>query len=485
MTSRVSGCARLWRLLLVSAGLLAAACSTTQPPQTPGVVGALSLTDLEAEPGAETESSAIFNDAWWVEIGGAPLDRLVADLQAQNLDVRAAVDRIAQAEAAARAAGALRSPQVSGEIAAGGGRGPNALGDFDWSHNYGLSAAASWDTDVFGARRAAARSAALTAAAAELNAQAVAQSAIAQLAEAYVGAWALGEQIQIAEALAQSFEDTAVLTNERYRTGSQTAGALDTLIARQNAVAARSALPELEALRAVQLQRIDLLLGRPPGSGATVPSVQPAPGALPPTPTSAPADYLRRRPDVAAAALSFQAALADLDVADAARRPSLALTGVIALQNSDLGDLFEADRLITDLAAGLTAPLFQGGRLKADAERAAARASELANAYGQSALRAARDLERALSLSAAYDREAALREDSVAAAELSDQIASERYASGQASLLAVLETRRALNAAQRDLISAREAALSARIDLALAAGGGWGAPLPAHKGPSS
>ncbi|MEO1039556.1 MAG: efflux transporter outer membrane subunit [Pseudomonadota bacterium] len=460
----------------MSAVLLVAACATTETPEPPGVIATLSSDRLEGGQHAVAPSSFIFQDAWWVEIGGAPLDRLVAELQAKNLDVRAAVDRISQAEAAARSVGAVRLPQVSGEITAGGGRGPNAVGGFDGSESYGVSVAASWDTDIFGGRRAAARSAALSAAAAELNAQAVVQSAIAQLAEAYVGAWALGEQIRIAEALAQSFEDTAALTNQRYRTGSQTAGALDTLIARQNEVAARSALPELEALRAVQLQRIDLLLGRPPGSGATVPSVSPAAGALPPTPTSAPADYLLRRPDVAATALAFQAALADLDAAEAARRPSLALTGVIALQNSDIGDLFDADRLITDLAAGLTAPIFQGGRLKAEAERAAARASELANAYGQSALRAASDLERALALSAAYDQEIALREDSVAAAALSDQIASERYASGQASLLAVLETRRALNAAQRDLISAREAALNARIDLALAAGGGWGAP---------
>lgn len=449
------------------------------------MIAVLSGASSQPAPSADAASSFVFGDRWWVEIGGAPLDRLVADLQAQNLDIRAASDRIAQAQAAARSTGARRLPQLSGETSTGSGRGPDGIGDFDWSESYGLNLAASWDMDIFGARRAATRSAALSAAAAELSAQAITQAAIAELAKAYVSAWALDEQIRIAEALAQSFEDTAALTNQRYRTGSQTAGALDTLIARQNAVAARSVLPELQALHAVQSQRIDLLLGRPPGSGATVPTGSPAAGALAPAPTSAPADLLRRRPDVAAAELAFLAAREDLGVAQAARRPSLALTGFIALQSSDAADLFDADRLIVDLAAGLTAPLFQGGRLKADAERTAARASELANAYGQTALRAASDLQRALSLCAAYDREIALREASVAAAELSDQIASERYASGQASLLSVLETRRALNAAQRDLISAREAALNARIDLALAAGGGWGAPQSYHQGSSS
>ena len=185
---------------------------------------------------------------------------------------------------------------------------------------------------------------------------------------------------------------------------------------------------------------------------------------------------------MAAAELAFRAGLADLDVAEAARRPTLAPNGVIALDNSDFGDLFDADQLIADLAAAISMPIFQGGRLEAEVDRAYARARELANAYGQSALSAAINLKNALDLSSAYDVEMALRKESVTAAELSDQIASERYSSGQVSLLAVLETRRALNSAQSELIGATEAALNARVDLALAAGGDWGAPQAYNQG---
>ena len=466
-------------------GLLAAGCSTLPAPETPSVVAFLERDDHGALEQADSDGSALFEDEWWIEIGGAPLDGLVKQLQAQNLDVRAGANRIEQANAIARATRGLRLPQVRADASAGQRRGNNGLGEFEWSEDYSLGASISWDTDIFGAQRAAVRAAALNAAAAELNAQAVVQSAITELSKAYVSAWALNTQIEIAKALAQSFEDTAALTNERYRTGSQTAGALDTLIARQNAVAAQASIPELEALLSVQLQRIDLLLGQPPGLGTIVPPVLPTAGALLSTPNGAPADYLRRRPDVAAAELAFQAALADLDSAQAARRPNLALTGVVSAQNADISDLFDADRLIASLAAGLTAPVFQGGRLKAEAERAAARAEELANAYGQTALRAATGLQNAMALSAAYDQEVTLREQSLAAAQLSDQIATERYASGQVSLLAVLETRRALNASQRDLVSAREAALNARIDLALAAGGGWGGLDSQNQGSSS
>ncbi len=413
---------------------------------------------------------------WWVAIGGPELDAFVAVLTAQNLDRNAALDRIKQADAIVRQATARRLPQVAGDAGVNDSRVITPSGEAVWNDTYTLGASASWDTDIFGGRRAAARSAQLSAEAARLSAHALNQSLIAALATSYVDAWALERQIDIARALAQSFDNTASLTDQRYRDGSQTASALNVLIARQNAAAARAATPELQALLTVRLNAIDLLLGRRPGETRPQLSVSPAAGAgsSPPQPT--PADLFRNRPDVAAADLAYRAALFDVGVADAARWPSLTLAGVASRQTDDVSDLFDLDGFVATLTAGVVAPLFQGGRLKAEVDRAEARARELANTFGQSALTALADVNRAQALLEAYRQEVVLRAQSRDAAALSDQLALERYAAGQLSILSVLETRRALDAAERDLLNAQQNALQAVIDYALATGGAWGAP---------
>lgn len=463
----------------LAAVVLAAGCAT--PPGTPEVdPPAVIAADVSEEPSRVT--ATLVDAAWWTVIGGADLDALVATLLAQNLDLDAARARLVQAEALAKQAGAARLPQVSADAGAGSSRRIGVTGEADWSDVYSVGLSGSWDTDIFGGRRASARSARLSADAADLNARALSQSLIAALASAYIDAWALERQIAIAQALADSFDNTAELTDQRYRDGSQSASALDVLITRQNAAAARASVPELTALLTLQLQAIDLLIGRRPGETPPSISVSLAAGAAPVPPAPAPADLFRNRPDVAAAELSYRAALLDVGAAQAARLPSLQLTGSASRQTDDVADLFDLDDVVASLTAGLIAPIFQGGRLKAEVERAEARARELSNTFGQAALSALADVERARALFAAAQDEITLRETSLEAAILADRLAQERYATGQLSLLSVLETRRSLDSANRDLLTAQQDALNAAVDFALAAGGAWGEPVgePTH-----
>ncbi len=461
------------------AALSAAACATAPDYAPPAVVETIAAADTDWA-GADLIALNASADvsAWWRSFGGAELDALVVTLNAQSLTLEAARERIAQARARTRQARAGRLPQASLSLSGGQSGSRGFSGEVDWDEIYSASLSTSWDLDVFGAERNAQAAARLSEEAAALSARSTAHLLSAEVVRAYVSAWTLSERIAIQTELAESFRETAELTDARYRAGSQSTGALDVQIARQNLASAEAALPELKASLAVQVQAIDVLLGRRPGETTLTFALAPIDQGLAPLSPRAPADLLRRRPDVAAAELSYRAALADVATARANRLPNLSLSGTLTAQSSDVDDLFVADDLIGSLTAGLVQPIFQGGRLKAEVDRTEARARELAADYADAALSAVADVESALAFEAAAAEEIDLRGASLAAAELSDQIALERYASGQATILTVLETRRSVDSERQNLLLAQQSRLNARIDLVLAVGGDWGLAEP-------
>lgn len=460
--------------LIVLASSLVAGCALRPAFEAPPVVERIAV--QPAFVALDTPSSALDPAAfraWWETIGGAELSELIAALDAENLDLSGARARTDQARARSRQALSGRLPAIGLSVEAGERRGIGPTGPLDWEETYAATAGLTWDVDLFGGARNAQLAARLRFEAQELSERTLFQALAAETATGFVRAWTLKRQIEVAEASAESFAETARLTDLRYRAGSPSVTALDVQLARQNEAAARAALPELRASLVLQLQGLDVLLGRPIGTTRLTFATPPDAAGLETLGVGVPADLLRRRPDVATAELAYRAALADVGVARAQLFPSLTLSGSLGQQTGDASALFDPDQMIASLVGGLVAPLYQGGRLRAQVDLAEASARELANAYANAALRAMGEVEAALVLEAAYADELALRWRALEAAEVSNRIAQERYASGQAPLLAVLEAQRALNASRLDLVLAEQKRLEARIALFLALGGDW------------
>ncbi len=454
--------------------LAASGCTLAPDYAPPDLVSTLAEAPAfiaeDAAPGVDPADEFV---AWWVMFGGAELSALVDDLAAANLDLAAARERVDQARALSRQARAIRLPSLVATVDVGGARAPTLVSDAVWDELYTVTGTATWNVDIFGELRSAERAARLNQASSALAARSLDQLLTAELVSAYVNAWTLQRRIAIVAESAESFAETAKITDQRYRSGSSQATALDVQIARQNQASAEAAIPELRALLAVQQQAIDVLLARPPGATRLTFADRPDAWTLPDLGAGAPADLLRRRPDVAAAELNYRAALADVGTARAQRYPSLSLNGSVTRQRNAAANPFDPEALIASLTAGLVRPVFQGGLLKAQVAQAEAAARELASDFAAAALEAVADVESALVFEAAYAEEIALRRASLEAAELSDRIARERYASGQATILTALETQRSLNTARQDLVLAEQTRLDARVDLYLALGGDW------------
>ncbi|MEO0345127.1 MAG: efflux transporter outer membrane subunit [Pseudomonadota bacterium] len=453
-------------LLLLAMG----GCTLTPSPDAPELV--TRITSLPSFDSGSSEASVAPDPAgWWRQIGGDELETLVTVLLDGSLVLSEA--RLQREQAAERAvqAGAQRRPSVGYAADRQRLRNPDPTGSYSWADSHSAGFTLNYELDVFGALRNSVRAAALSAEAAALSYEATEQLEIARLSRQWVAAVTLQERLALARATAASFRSTLELTEQRYRLGSQGVSASDVLIARQNLESARVDIPDLEGQLRSQLLLIDEQLARIPGTTAR----EFTGIAGTPTATMAvgyPAALMAQRPDVAAAALRYRAALEDIGAARANLYPALSLTGALTFQGERPGD-FSWDNYLSSLTQSITGPVFQGGRLRAQVRLERAEAEELAASFARAALAALTDVEIALTERDARLTQQALAQAAVQTATQSNRVVSTRYRQGLSSLLAVLETQRSLNSAQLNLILTEQALRNASIDLYLSLGGDW------------
>jgi NodT family efflux transporter outer membrane factor (OMF) lipoprotein len=207
-----------------------------------------------------------------------------------------------------------------------------------------------------------------------------------------------------------------------------------------------------------QGQRIDQLRAPPVGAGL-------------------PSQLLLRRPDIARAEAQLARADADVAVARAAMLPSITLSTGISAQGDRFGNWFDSP--LSSLAAGLTAPIFNAGRLAGGRDLALAQREELLAAYRASIVSAFADVSTALNAVAGVDAEAAAQAEELAQAQHALALAESRYRAGADSLLTLLDAQRTLYTAQDQAVSLRHERLQASVALCRALGGGWQAPVSA------
>ena len=415
----------------------------------------------------------VVTDQWWRIIGGAEIDTLVDQLRIGSLTLNETRLQIEQARELAVQARSFRLPSINGsaDISGSGSRSPNS--SFDFSDAYGLALTSDFSADIFGGLRSSERSAILRAKASELLFRSFEQQEVASLVRNWVAASTLKRQLALAEETADSFRTTFELTDKQYRAGSGDASAGDIQIARQNYDSALVDIPDLQTQLNVQLLEIDEQLARLPGE--TAPSFV---GALLldrelKLPIGVPVDLLANRPDVAAAELSYRAGLEDVGAARADLYPALSLSASLTFQGDNLGDVFSADTFIANLIASLTAPIFNGGRLRSEVRLQKAEAEELATAFARTTLAALIDVEQAVTQLVGINDQLKRLDDNVASATLSDKITQNRYRRGLGTLLSILESQRTLNVARQNLILTEQAYLNAYIDLFFSLGGSW------------
>lgn len=419
---------------------------------------------------------------WWTRFGDPALDALIAEAVEGNLDVATAQANVRAARASYRQAGGSLWPSLQGSggftrqrtaPAQGSGNGATA-------NLYQAGFDAAWEIDLFGANRRAAEAAGYGIDAAEENLRAALLTLIGDVATNYADARGYQKRIELARRIAQSQRETAELTRAKFAVG--TGSALDASRADAEVASTEASIPVLESARAGAVHRLGILLGREPGAVAAL-MAQSAelPTLTQDPPRTAPAEVLSNRPDVRAAERSLAQYTAQVGAAEAARYPSISLTGSIATYGTQFGDLGKQSSLGWSFGPSITVPIFQGGALEAAVELAQAQRDQYFLAYRAAVLTALEDVENA---SVALNQERIRRE------RLATQVGHSReaarlsrllYESGASAFLDVLDADRTLYSAEQSLLESEVAVITDYVALAKALGGGWDQPVDSTK----
>ena len=458
------------RLTFLAASLLLAACSSPAPRLDSGVQ------PPSAWQSADTPGAQQSNRQWWTQFGSPELERLVEQARLGSYDLAAAVARVRQAEASATSAGAPLLPELKAGLNANRqklihGKGYSQLDVSPENRSldyYDAELSASYEIDFWGGNRAARDSAVFGVQANEFDRATVELTLLSGVANSYTQALALREQARIAELNLKNAQNVLQLVQTRFDAGSATALEL----AQQKSLVAEQQrrLPLVQQQAREALISLAALLGRPVQT-LPLPTQSFAQLHWPDIASGVPSDLLSRRPDIASAEAKLAAAQADVTVARAAMLPKITLTASLG-SGADLA----ADLLRTtfyNLSSGLTAPIFNNGRLSAERDKAKARQDELLETYRGAIINGFADVEKALSSIRGLDEQRQWQSEELNQAQTAFDIAQSRYQAGAEDLLTVLQTQRTLYAAQDLNVQLRLSRLQASIALYKALGGGW------------
>jgi len=190
-------------------------------------------------------------------------------------------------------------------------------------------------------------------------------------------------------------------------------------------------------------------------------------------PDSVPSTLLARRPDVLRATHEWSAAAARVGVAIGNRLPKITLVGSYGRQRPVFDRLFSGQAEIYTAQAGISVPLFAGGRLAAEQGAAAARADQARIRYEQTVLTALNEASDALAGIRLSRDQLAAQDIQARALRRAVTLAEQRYRAGISSYLEVLDAQRGLYTAELTLVQVRRQYLATIVQLYKALGGSW------------
>ena len=411
---------------------------------------------------------------WWAGFQSPPLDGVIRQALSGNQDVEAARQRMAQAEEEVNAAEGALLPQVSlGGTAGYQKYGRSLFGPLNFTvppfAYYSVGPTVSFPLDLFGGeKRMVEERRAL------LEYQGFELDAAYQSLTAHVAA----EALALAAARAQLETLTDIIADDERNVGlvqsAMTAGSgtrVQLVTAQSQLAEDRALLPDLHQQVVVARHALAILAGKAPAEWAPPEfalSDFTLPGELP---VSLPSELVHRRADIQAAEAQLHAASAAIGVATANLYPNLNLTATVTQQALTPGALFNSISNAYALAANLTQPIFNGGRLNAERRAAIDNYKAALAVYRQTILTAFGDVaDRLQALSNDADR---LHAQATAAdtASQSLDLARKSYEAGNSGILDVIDAERRNAQARLGLARATAQRLMDTAQLYLALGG--------------
>jgi len=413
---------------------------------------------------------------WWSLFQSPQLNALIERALAENPTLEAAQAALREANENMAAARGAYYPSVSGSLqaerekASGAAFGLPQFGSFIYSLN-DASVSISYALDIFGGTRRQVESLQ-----AQLDYQRFALEAsylslTANIVTTAVSEASTREQIRTTEEIAHSQQLQLDIIQRRVTAGA----ASRTDIAQQQATLANTlaTLPPLRTQLARYRNQLAVYVGALPAdyqAGAFTLDSLTLPAELP---ASLPSKLVEQRPDIRQYSAELHEATAQVGVATANMLPQITLSGSYGGEAPKFSEIFNPASVVWSIAAGLTQPIFEGGKLVHQRRSAIAAAQEAAANYKASVLGAFQDVANTfVALQGDADAFAASGA-AQRAAEESLKLITVQYKTGGASYTQVLTSEQAFQSAALALVKARAQRYADTAALFQALGGGW------------
>ena len=393
---------------------------------------------------------------WWHAFASPELDDTIAAALAGSPTLEAAQATLAAANETLAATRGERWPQADlSSTASHGNGGIDRRGGRSKRDLYSIGGAVSYALDPFGGIRRRVEQEAAFADLAHADLAAAYLSLTGDVVTAAIDRASAAAELAAAEEIVALDEHNLELVQISAAAG-KSAGT-DVLTAEGQLANDRALLPPLRQRLDVARHSLAVLTGRTPADWTppefTFQSMQ-LPVELPLT---LPSELVRARPDIVAAEAQLHAATAAVGIATANLYPSLTLSGSWTSTAEHTSDLFKSDADIWSIAAGLTAPLFHGGTLRAERratiEQLAATLAQYREVVLQAFGQVADNLNALAHDAEALEAQHAALETARATLDLTQQ----SYEAGQASFVQVLIAQRLFQEARVGLSRAESA----------------------------
>ncbi|WP_428081528.1 efflux transporter outer membrane subunit [Candidatus Avelusimicrobium alvi] len=428
--------------------------------------------ELDLPEGQAADNFSIFTNAKWWEVFQDPvLNQLEADALSYNKDLQAAVARVDQARAAVGIATADQLPSLS--AAAESGRAGNNLGSGETQSTANVSV--SFELDLWGKYRRLSEAARAKLLASEASRDTVRLTLTADVAKNYFALRMLDAQLIIARRTLDARKENVRIYTSRYKNGYSTEVDLKRMEANMASVQAQEQQLRLKITQTETA--LSVLVGKSPREiienntprGKTLADIT----LVPDVPEGIPSDLLARRPDVRAAEGNLIAANANIGAARASYFPSIPLTASAGYASGALDNLFRGSSGVWAIGGQILAPIFEGGKIRAQNKQAEAAYREMLATYEKTVQGAFKEALDAIAANRINREIFDSYKQQTAAMQRSYDLTKKQEDAGLIGVTDLLDVEENLLSAEMNLASARNDELAAIVNLSKALGGGW------------
>ena len=422
---------------------LLVACNVTQGYQAPSVDKG---GKWNAQTKLQTDTKKI-NTEWWKNFGDEALNKVIAEAEKGNHDLKIAASRVREVRYETRSLTSALLPEVNLS-----GKAKRSSDDFMIPNDVNLFEAgfdASWEIDLWGGVQKKIEAKDAENKSLVFDKESVLKSLRAEVARNYFDYRNLQEQLELAQFQSENSKKIYEITNEKFKSGL--ISEVDVTGVKRDYLEARAKIPEVEAALKTTENRLNYLVGQKSGYLDKILAEKTEKKFNVETFISEPVEVLATRPDVKSAEEVLVARTALKSSAVTNLYPKISLSSFFGFQDTNISDA----QNVWSFGSGIVAPLLNFGRIEADINAAEEREVQALENYKKTVLNALAEVENSLSDYASVQTRLNLITEGEKTALRNLALAEERYKKGLTNYIDVLRAQRVFLEAEQEMAVAK------------------------------